>query len=194
MPVEPSPDAVLVQQFANTRDLRTFIPRGHAHRDGTADELSSPDLARAWLAVRDLLPEGTVVSESDHARIHELRSTLRAALDRTRNDHSPRASPPPFAASLQVHLDVREGPRLITPGSGVSRAIEQICTAALRTALTGEWWRLRACAADDCQWIFYDTSKPGRGRYCAPDSCGNRVKTRAYRQRKADAGTRSTQG
>jgi predicted RNA-binding Zn ribbon-like protein len=87
--------------------------------------------------------------------------------------------------SLQVELDPREGPRLTTPEGGVDHAIGQLCAAALRTALTGEWWRLRACAADDCRWVFYDQSRPGRGRYCSPNSCGNRVKTRAYRQRKA---------
>jgi len=181
--VEASPDAVLVQDFANTRDLRTFIPRGHPHRDGTADELASPEALRLWLFDHGLLARRSRVGKADHARVLELRTVLRTALDRGREV----GLPPAFAAPLRVELDAAEGPLLTCAGGGVEQAIGQICAAALRTALTGEWWRLRACAADDCHWVFFDQSKPGRGRYCAPDSCGNRVKTRAYRRRRADA-------
>jgi CGNR zinc finger/Putative stress-induced transcription regulator len=184
--VEASPDAVLVQDFANTRDLRTFVPRGHEHRDGTRDDLGSPDALVAWLADRGLLPDATTVTSPDHARVLDLRTTLRAALDRGRHDgHGEEAGV--FAVPLQLRLDAQDGPRIASTDTGVDHAIAQICAAALRTSLTGEWWRLRVCAADDCQWVFYDQSRPGRGRYCAPDTCGNRVKTRAYRRRKAGA-------
>jgi len=182
--VQASPDAELVQDFANTRDLRTFIPRGHPHRDGTGDELASPDALRSWLVGRGLLAAGGRVGKADHARVLELRTVLRAALDRTRGEG--RLPPTVYAAPLTVELDATEGPRIAVAAGGVDHAVGQICAAALRTALTGEWWRLRACAAEDCRWVFYDQSKPGRGRYCAPDTCGNRVKTRAYRRRKAD--------
>jgi predicted RNA-binding Zn ribbon-like protein len=181
--VEPSPDAALVQDFANTRDLRTFVPRGHPHRDGTGDEVASPDDLRTWLVERGLLAKGSRVSKADHARVLELRGVLRSALDRSRRGDSLQ---PSYAVRLDVELDASEGPRLAVAAGGVDGAVGQICAAALRAALTGEWWRLRACAADDCRWVFYDQSKPGRGRYCAPDTCGNRVKTRAYRRRKAD--------
>ncbi len=182
MAVEASPDAVLVQDFANTRDLRTFIPRGHPYRDGTGDELASAQALASWLVDQGLMPEGGRVSRGDHARVVELRSVLRSALDRREDGDD---LPPSYAAPLQVELDATEGPRLTYAASGVDQALGRICAAALRTALTGEWRRLRVCAADDCQWVFFDQSKPGRGRYCAPDTCGNRVKTRAYRQRKA---------
>jgi hypothetical protein len=185
--VEASPDAVLVQDFANTRDLRTFVPRGQAHRDGTRDDAGSPDALAAWLTGRGLLPEGTTVTASEHARVLDLRGTLRAALDRGRHDDGRRDEAGGFAVPLLLRLDAQDGPRLASADTGVDHAIAQICAAALRTALTGEWWRLRVCAADDCQWVFYDQSRPGRGRYCAPDSCGNRVKTRAYRRRRAGA-------
>jgi len=183
--VEASPDAVLVQDLANTRDLRTFIPRGHPHRDGTGDELASPEALRTWLVDHGLLARHSRVSKADHARVLELRTVLRSALDGSRGNDS---LPPAYAAPLQVELDATEGPRLTYATGGVEQAIGQICAAALRTTLTGEWWRLRACAADDCHWVFFDQSKPGRGRYCAPDTCGNRVKTRAYRRRRAGLG------
>jgi len=180
--VEASPDAVLVQDFANTRDLRTFIPRGHPHRDGTGDDLASPTALARWLVDRGLLPKGSRVSKADHARVIELRRVLRSALEPSDDGG---ALPSPYRAPLHVELDATEGPRLTHAAEGVDQALGHICAAALRTAFTGEWWRLRVCAADDCHWVFFDQSKPGRGRYCAPDTCGNRVKTRAYRQRKA---------
>ncbi|MGH8867442.1 MAG: CGNR zinc finger domain-containing protein [Actinomycetes bacterium] len=184
MPVEASPDAVLVEDFANTRDLRTFIPRNHPARDGTADEIASPEALRRWLSSRGLLPEGVRLDEADHARVAALRAALRSALDRGRPGQAS-ASRPLDGVPLRVDLAAPGGPRLTVPGTGVDHAIGAICAAALRMSLTGEWWRLRVCAADDCHWVFYDKSKPGRGRYCAPDSCGNRVKTREYRRRKA---------
>lgn len=185
MGVEASPDAELIQAFVNTRDLRSFVPRGHPHRDGTRDDVATPTALGGWLAERGLLSDGTDVTERDHADVMRLRTALRTALDRSRH---PAEDPGtgPYAVSLQVEIDADEGPRLTTPDEGIRRAIGQLCAAAVRIAVSGEWWRLRVCAADDCQLVFYDQSRPGRGRYCSPYSCGNRVKTRAYRQRKTE--------
>jgi predicted RNA-binding Zn ribbon-like protein len=49
--------------------------------------------------------------------------------------------------------------------------------------------RLRECAADDCAFLFLDTSRPGRRRWCAMNRCGNRQHVRAFRQRR-QAGAR----
>jgi len=184
MSIEASADAELVRDFANTRDRRSFVPRGHPARDGTKDDLATPVELRGWLAAHDLLPDDDVgLTDRDHARVLRLRTALRTALDRNRRsgDDAPAHR---FSVSLRAELDTDDGPHLGTSHHGVDHAIGQLCAAALRLALTGVWHRLRTCAADDCQWIFYDQSKPGRGRYCSPYSCGNRVKTRAYRQRK----------
>jgi predicted RNA-binding Zn ribbon-like protein len=188
MAVEASPDALLVQGFVNTRDLRSFVPRGHPQRDGTRDDLRSPESLRAWLVGHGLLLGRTKVSSSDHARALELRTALRAALDTSSPGQVGGLTT--FTTSLDVEIDPRAGPLLTAPGRGIDHAVGEICAAALRTKLTGEWWRLRACAAEDCQWVFFDESKPGRGRYCSPEMCGNRVKTRAYRQRRTAASAR----
>jgi predicted RNA-binding Zn ribbon-like protein len=45
--------------------------------------------------------------------------------------------------------------------------------------------RLRECAADDCQLIFLDTSRPGARRWCSMERCGNRHKVRAIRARRS---------
>jgi CGNR zinc finger/Putative stress-induced transcription regulator len=187
MSVEASADAELIRDFANTRDRRSFVPRGHPHRDGTKDDLATRLELRDWLTEHDLLPAGADVSDRDHARVLRLRTALRSALGGNRKVDGD-SSADPFAMSLRIELDPDQGPRLGTSASGPDDAIGRLGAAALRLSLTGEWARLRACAADDCQWIFYDQSRPGRGRYCSPYSCGNRVKTRAYRQRKTHDG------
>jgi predicted RNA-binding Zn ribbon-like protein len=40
--------------------------------------------------------------------------------------------------------------------------------------------RVRACAADDCGWLFLDTSRSHRRRWCTMESCGNRAKARRF--------------
>lgn len=183
MTVDPSPEASLVLDLVNTRDLRTFVPRGHPFRDGTRDDLGTTGDLRRWLVDHALLEEGADVTTSEQARILDLRTSLRRALDLERAAGS--QDLPPFAIPLRVEIDPREGPRVSSAAGDVDEAIARICAAALRTTFSGEWWRLRICAAEDCQWAFFDHSKPGRGRYCSPDMCGNRVKTRAYRQRRS---------
>lgn len=46
---------------------------------------------------------------------------------------------------------------------------------------------LRICAADDCQWLFMDTSKNQTRRWCNMKSCGNRAKARRHIERKKQA-------
>lgn len=47
---------------------------------------------------------------------------------------------------------------------------------------------VRACAADNCQWFFLDTSKNHRRRWCDMTKCGNRAKfQRFYRRKKKGA-------
>jgi predicted RNA-binding Zn ribbon-like protein len=46
---------------------------------------------------------------------------------------------------------------------------------------------VRACSSKTCQWLFLDTSKNHRRRWCDMRSCGNRAKVRRFyaRQKKA---------
>jgi predicted RNA-binding Zn ribbon-like protein len=47
----------------------------------------------------------------------------------------------------------------------------------------GSWSRLKCCRNHDCRWSFYDYSKNRSATWCSMQICGNRTKTRAYRQR-----------
>ena len=51
----------------------------------------------------------------------------------------------------------------------------------------GTWARLKTCHNSDCRWAFYDRSHAGRGAWCDMAVCGNRVKNRNLRSRRAGA-------
>jgi CGNR zinc finger/Putative stress-induced transcription regulator len=181
MPVQPSSDAMLLHALVNTLDRRTFMRRGQPNRTAPQESLGTPQALRGWLEQHNLLLPHAQLDEADLSRVLDLRTALRAAFDRQQLVES---SPVEYTAQLRLSIGAAAGPHLRPTGPGIEQAIGEICTAALRIALTGEWGRLRVCAATDCHWVFYDRSKPGRGRYCAPDTCGNRAKTRDYRRRK----------
>jgi predicted RNA-binding Zn ribbon-like protein len=42
---------------------------------------------------------------------------------------------------------------------------------------------VRQCASTDCAWLFLDTTKNHRRRWCEMKTCGNRAKARRYYQR-----------
>lgn len=67
------------------------------------------------------------------------------------------------------------------PGEAMLATIAADAVDLLSGPLAG---RVRECGAPDCALLFVDTSRPGRRRWCSTDGCGNRVRTKAYRQRR----------
>ena len=49
--------------------------------------------------------------------------------------------------------------------------------------LTTSLERVRLCESHDCGWLFLDTSRNGRRRWCSMQGCGSREKMRRYRAR-----------
>ncbi len=43
--------------------------------------------------------------------------------------------------------------------------------------------RIKMCAAETCIKLFLDTSKGGQRKWCSMETCGNRLKTRKYREK-----------
>ena len=68
------------------------------------------------------------------------------------------------------------------------RALERLLWMIVRSAadlLTSpELDTVRACAAEDCRWLFLDTSKNRSRRWCDMKTCGNRAKARRHYGRK----------
>ena len=64
-------------------------------------------------------------------------------------------------------------------GEALARAVQPLVDAIAG----GDTGRFRICANDGCRWVFEDTSRAGRRRWCDMSSCGNRAKVRRYRSR-----------
>ena len=62
------------------------------------------------------------------------------------------------------------------------------CSSSGTRRPTASWDRLKLCGNPDCRWAFYDRSHSRRGAWCDMASCGNRVKNRNLRARRAQAG------
>jgi predicted RNA-binding Zn ribbon-like protein len=58
-----------------------------------------------------------------------------------------------------------------------------VCSAADLLTST-ELKNVRICAAEDCGWLFLDTSKNHTRRWCDMKTCGNRAKVRKYYREK----------
>jgi len=57
----------------------------------------------------------------------------------------------------------------------VASAVDLLCSPRVT--------RVRECDGDGCGWLFVDTSKTQRRRWCSMAICGNREKARRHRQR-----------
>jgi predicted RNA-binding Zn ribbon-like protein len=59
-----------------------------------------------------------------------------------------------------------------------------ILSGVLVAMTDGTWARMRVCAADDCEYAFYDHTRNRSGRWCDVAGCGANARMRAYRRRK----------
>lgn len=67
--------------------------------------------------------------------------------------------------------------------TALDRPLWPVIHSAYEFLLYGEHERLRMCAADDCSWLFIDTSRNKSRKWCSMQSCGNRAKIARYRER-----------
>ncbi|TCO60711.1 CGNR zinc finger domain-containing protein [Actinocrispum wychmicini] len=164
--------------FVNTVDVET----------GADDLAAGPSALGAWLAERDLFPAGTKVSHADHRLALDLRSGLRfLALRNNSGSEDPAALAHltttlgrlPLVASVTAWGPVLRPYRL----APTRAALGTIAAGYAQAVGTGDWSRIRRCPADDCAWVFWDSSAKGARRWCTMRVCGNRAKVRAYAQR-----------
>ena len=178
-------DLGLVEDFLNTLDVRSFQRRGVDHTGG--DALPTPAALSRWLSSHGLVRPSARASTAELRIAHQLRSALRDAVTRDHLDDQTLRLANAALTSVPVHVELaRDGElRLAGSAGAVPRAVAELLAIAVRHSADGSWWRLRACAASECRWVFYDDSRSGAGRWCSMSSCGNRAKTARYRARKA---------
>jgi predicted RNA-binding Zn ribbon-like protein len=175
----------LLYEFLNTIDLRTFVEQGRPRT--TADELATPVQLKAWLRERGLLAKGNAMSTENHRQTLNLREALRSYLeaspeDRAGNCNSAARLSVACAAYPVVLMVSNTGAVTLQPAPGTS-GLGRVVAEFFALAETGRLDRLKVCDSDECHWIFFDRSKPSNRRWCSSSLCGNRQKTRAYRDR-----------
>ncbi|MGY4395448.1 putative RNA-binding Zn ribbon-like protein [Sphingomonas sp. UYAg733] len=179
-------EIALLYDFVNSLDLRDYVEGGAVHV--ASDELSTISGLEGWLRGRGLLNDDTRLGAPDHGNALGLRRAIRLflALDpATRGDDAEAGAmfaaaatgfPMIFSMSGSGEIALRPAPG----ASALGYALAELHLLSQSARLD----RLKMCASDECGWVFFDRSKPGNRRWCSSTRCGNRHKTRAYRDRK----------
>jgi predicted RNA-binding Zn ribbon-like protein len=173
----------LLYDFVNSLDRRRYVEHGAPHSGG--DELETAPQFHAWLQAHGLSGSPT---DEEHRRALELREALRAFLQTSSAECGS-----PHEGSQKLNKAAMAFPFVVTaePGDAVTirpqddpNGLGRVLAQFLGLAATGELSRLKMCGSEECEWIFFDRSRPGNRRWCSSKRCGNRQKTRAYRERK----------
>ena len=187
--------------FVNTESYGGGIPNEHI---ATAED------AIAWFAAHGLAHEAALRAQAakDEAglvgRVRGARAALRAVWDAEVEHRIPDQR-----ALDTVNAVLREAPRIElvagddccgighrhTADDPVGEALAGLVGPLVRSIAAGETGRFRICANDGCRWVFEDTSRGGRRRWCDMTSCGNRAKVRRFRsKRRPEAGAQAETG
>nr|WP_294504741.1 CGNR zinc finger domain-containing protein [uncultured Rhodopila sp.] len=63
----------------------------------------------------------------------------------------------------------------------------RIALAAADVLTSPALGRVHICAAEDCAWLFLDTSRSGRRLWCSEETCGTRNRVQRWRSRQRQA-------
>jgi predicted RNA-binding Zn ribbon-like protein len=162
-------ELAIVEAFVNTADL-------NAGTDALADVAG----LEQWAAGLG----HTGFDEADRVRVVAFREALRRLLLDKQDaeaiaalDHEARSAP------LRVAFEPDGSARLAPAARGADGLIAALLAVVARAQADGTWSRLKACAAEDCHWAFYDRSRNRSRTWCSMSECGNRAKARSYRAR-----------
>jgi predicted RNA-binding Zn ribbon-like protein len=166
-------DLRIVRSFANSVDVAS-----------AEDDLESPERFGRWLVAH-----GFDHPHPTRAELHlaiALRDALRAELMAHHGaDDRPDASRlDEWAARVPLRVSFTGGaPELVPAAGGVHAMLGRVLARWVLGEKDDSWHRLKLCRADDCQVTFYDRSKNQSKAWCSMGACGNRNKTRTYRDR-----------
>jgi predicted RNA-binding Zn ribbon-like protein len=178
--------------FANSLDVRHFTHHGVQHVQG--DELTGPRELGAWMAQRGLSWTTARITPAMFATALQLRASVRCYLEcepaeRRKNKDAVRSLNAalklfPLLPRAQIDRGMMLGAARDDALAGLSTISAELYDGSIKGTLD----RLKMCAAEECRRVFFDRSKPATRRWCMSTLCGNRIKTRAYRERHRSVG------
>ncbi len=161
-----------------------FAYTGGLGESGRWEQLRGASDLSDWLGQRY-----TQVAEATERDLADA-LTLRAAIARLAQAASDRAESPAddidtlnlFAATPDIAPALVGGHRQAGRSRvSTGQVLSTIARDAVHLLATNVEGRIRECAAEDCQLIFYDESRTNNRRWCSMQRCGNRAKVRAFR-------------
>lgn len=124
---------------------------------------------------------------------------LRSSLDRifrslAQGDRPPAADmhllQQKYAEAIPIATLVRSGETLAWSWRGLAdlrQPVWLVLQSAIEVLTEGDLRRVKQCpGANDCGWLFYDTSRNATRRWCSMEGCGSRVKMRRHYARKKE--------
>jgi predicted RNA-binding Zn ribbon-like protein len=193
--------------FLNTNDLENGYPR---------EGLPTLHDALSWFVERGVIHgEGAdrlghaaetdpVAAQRELARIHAVRGALREVADALAEHRPPKDG---ALDTVNRALHARQVIELVPSTDGcvavdhrhvgdpIDDALARLCDPLVTELTSGNPDRIKVCDNDRCLWVFYDTSRTGRRRWCDMATCGNRAKAARHRARsKAASGAAGVAG
>lgn len=174
--------------FANSLDVRHFVHHGVQHPK--SDELTGPRELGVWMSQRGLLFTSARITPAMFETALDLRKTVRDYLqrdpaDRRKDRDAVRSLNRAFKLfPLVVEARDDRGMVLRPARSDALAGLSAVVAELYDGSSNGTLDRLKMCASEECRRVFFDRSKPATRRWCMSSLCGNRVKTRAYRERR----------
>jgi len=171
--------------------ISSFVNTLHRSVDpGTPDveQLTSPEALRSWMREHGIAG-GDDLRAQDLEGAIEFREALRMLLWANNGAqldpdvlHTLRGAAEEGLIRVEIDSAGQAAARPARTGAGALFA--RLLAAIADSQAAGSWQRIKACAAEDCQWAFYDHSRNRSRAWCTMEVCGNRAKTRTYRARR----------
>ena len=163
--------------------LAWFVDRGVIHTEG-ADRVRAQADAQEAQRTRDLM------------RIHGVRLALREVAHAITEQRAPKTG---SLDTINRALHARQVIELVPAvdgctvdhrhvGDPVDDALARLADPLVMELTSGQPERIKICASETCDWIFYDASRTSRRRWCDMATCGNRAKAARHRARERAAG------
>ena len=188
--VDGLPDWEMVFRFTSGRLCLSFCATvGERWRRSFERLRTSDDLGR-WLSQAGLAESSVPATRQQLEAARRLREAVyrlvRAAMAGEPGDDADREVVNEHARGRPVAAQIGPdgGPRLWTGRDAVPAGLATVARDAVDLLTSGAVMRVRECDAPDCALLFWDTSRPGRRRWCADGACGSKARSAAYRSRR----------
>lgn len=172
--------------------IRTLRYRGRPHAE---EELTTPERLASWIVqFGPCEPSALAPTRQQVTDAHALREAINALIT-TACSRGGTASCPAAArrtvnaaaaASVPAPYLQSDGQLRYRAEDPIAASLALIARDALDLLDSDDLARIKACANPDCGVLFIDHSRPGTRRWCSMETCGNRAKKDAQRNRAAD--------